>query len=74
MPLPVGVSVAMMKRSNAPFASASFAHRSVVRRLPAVQTLKGDRRFRDHSLEVGVRHCGWSPLMWNDTCGCIFRR
>src|SRR3982074_934240 len=38
MPLPVGVSVAMMKRSNASSCIASRPHNSVVRRLPAVHT------------------------------------
>ena len=38
MPLPVGVSVAMMKRSKALCRSASRAQSSVVRKFPAVQT------------------------------------
>ena len=58
MPLPVGVSVAMMKRSKAPLASASRAHSSVVRRFPAVQTCRAIVDFLDHALEVGVRHRG----------------
>ena len=74
MPLPVGVSVAMMKRSNARAARASAAHSSAVRRLPAVQicsamSLSTMMRSKSASgIAVGP------PLTWNETCGRIASR
>ena len=71
MPLPVGVSVATIRRSNASWRWASVAHSSAVRRLPAVQTCRAmspSTMIRSKSrsgMAVGP------PFTWNDTCGFI---
>ena len=53
-PLPVGVSVAIRKRSKASCLRAASAQSSVVRRLPAVQTCMAMPRLRRHPLEIAV--------------------
>ena len=74
MPQPVGVSVAMMKRSKASSCVGEPRTSSVVRRLPAVQTCSAillSRMTRSKSasgIAVGP------PLIWNETCGCIVSR
>ena len=74
MPLPVGVSVATISRSNASCRWASAAVSSAVRRFPAVQTcsamsLSTMRRSKSASgMAVGP------PFTWNDTCGFIASR
>ena len=58
MPLPVGVSVAMMKRSKASSSIASRPHNSVVRRLPAVQTCSAISLSRITRSKSAIRHRG----------------
>ena len=58
MPLPVGVSVAMMKRSNAPIALGEPCAQQRRAQIAGGADLQGDLGFFDHALEVGVRHGG----------------
>ena len=74
IPEPVGVSVAIRKRSNWSASRTMSPRSSVVRRLPAVHTCSA---MFDSCTRRGKSSSGMAtgpPFTWNDTSGLILMR